>query len=78
MKNVGIAHILLFAINTWKYIFKAIVFIRGAFINKVDVFWKIFICKISKILLIWFFFSQICTFNTVLEIISWTIFYKKK
>ena len=36
--NFGIAHFSLFVIDAWKYIFKAIIFIQAALINKIKVF----------------------------------------
>ena len=40
--NFGIAHFSLYVTCAWKYIFKAIVLIHVAFINKTDVFLKNF------------------------------------
>ena len=38
MNNFGTAYFSLFVIDAWKYIFKAIILIRVAFINKFEVF----------------------------------------
>ena len=38
MNNFGIAHFQLYVTGAWKYIFKGIVLIHAAFINKTDVF----------------------------------------
>ena len=43
MNNFGIARFSLFVIDAWKYLFKAIIFIHSSFIDKVEVFPKIFI-----------------------------------
>ena len=51
-------------------------FIHAAFIDKIDVFLKIFVQNVSNIPLILYFW-HIFTFNTVLEKISWTIFFFK-
>ena len=74
--NFGIAHFPLFVIDAWKYIFKAIIFIQAAFINKIKVFFKIFIREISNMTLI-LYFSHIFTLNVVLEKMSRKIFKKK-
>ena len=66
MNNFGIAHFSLFVIDAWKYIFKAIIFILAAFVNKIEVFLKILIQQISNIPLI-LHFSHIFPFNIVLE-----------
>ena len=47
MNNFGIAHFSLYVTGAWKYIFKAIVLIHAAFINKTDVFFLIFTWKIA-------------------------------
>ena len=52
MNNFGIAYISLFVIDAWKYIFKTIILIYAAFIDKIELFLKIFIQEISNIALI--------------------------
>ena len=47
MNTFGIDHFSLYVTGAWKYIFKAIVLIHAAFINKTDVFFKIFTWKIA-------------------------------
>ena len=74
MNNFGTANFLSFVIDAWKkHIFNAIMFIHVAFANEIKVFSKICIGEISSIPLI-LYFSYIFTFNSVLEIISRTIF----
>ena len=43
MNNFGIAHFSLYVTGAWKYIFKAIVLIHAAFINRTDVFFLKFL-----------------------------------
>ena len=43
MNSFGIAHFFLSVIDAGKYVFKAIIFIHGAFVNDIEVFSKIFI-----------------------------------
>ena len=74
MNNFGIAHFSLYVTGAWKYIFKAIVLIHAAFINKTDVFVFKFYLKNSIPLIL--YLSHIFTFNTILEIMSRTIFFK--
>ena len=55
MNNFGIAHFSLFVINALKYIWKAIIFIRVSFIDKIGVFVKISSGEMSNMPLILYF-----------------------
>ena len=47
MNSFGIAHFSSYVTGAWKYIFKAILLIHAAFINKTDVFLKNVTWKIA-------------------------------